>query len=173
MKKILTFFTAAAVLLITSCKKDDMGSMTVQVVDSGTDSGYDEVIIDVRRVEVKFANANTNNEFGKYFLDAHAGEFDLAAARDSGSIEIANKKRMPIGALTEMRIVVGDENFIRVNGVKHNLIITNNPNSGLTFPLDMGVFAGQEAEIILNIDLAGSVVQTGGNYTLNPLIVVE
>ncbi|MGE0638119.1 MAG: DUF4382 domain-containing protein [Bacteroidia bacterium] len=161
-------------LLFTSCKKDEMGSVTVNIHDSGAPVTYDEVVIDVRRVEVKFANANTNNEFGKYFLDAHNQQFDLASLSDSADAEIANKKRIPTGALTEMRIVAGDDNYVKINGVKYDLIVSNAPNSGLTFPLDdKGIYAGQQAKIVLNIDVASSVVQSGGSYTLNPLITVE
>lgn len=151
-----------------------MGSVTVTIHDSGSPVTYDEVVIDVRRVEVIFANANTNNEFGKYFLDAHNQQFDLASLADSADAEIANKKRMPIGALTEMRIVAGDDNYVKINGVKYDLIVSNAPNSGLTFSLDdKGIYAGQQAEIVLNIDVAGSVQQSGGSYVLNPLITVE
>lgn len=161
-------------LLFTSCEKEQIGSVTVNFSDSGTATAYDEVVIDVRRVEVVFANANMNNEFGKYFLDAHPGAFDLAALNANGDTELANKQRMPIGALTEIRIVVGDESYIKVNGVKHDLVVSNSPASGLTLPLDdKGIYAGQQAEIILNIDVAGSVVQSGGNYALHPLITVE
>lgn len=161
-------------LLFTSCEKTPIGSVTVTIHDSGSSVAYDEIVIDVRRVEVKFANANTNNEFGKYFLDAHNQQFDLASLADSSDAEIANKKRMPTGALTEMRIVAGDDNYIKINGVKHDLIVSNAPNSGLTFPLDdKGIYDGQQAEIVLNIDVAGSVQQNGGSYVLNPLITVE
>lgn len=161
-------------LLFTSCEKTPIGSVTVTIHDSGAPVAYDEVVIDIRRVEVTFANANTNNEFGKYFLDAHNQQFDLASLADSADSEIANKKRMPTGALTEMRIVAGDDNYIKINGVKYDLVVSNAPNSGLTFPLDdKGVYDGQQAEIVLNIDVAGSVVQSGGSYVLNPLITVE
>ncbi len=161
-------------LLFTSCKKAPIGSVTVTIHDSGAPVAYDEVVIDIRRVEVKFANANTNNEFGKYFLDAHNQQFDIASLSDSEDAEIANKKRMPTGALSEMRIVAGDENYIKINGVKYDLVVSNAPNSGLTIPLDdVGIYDGQQAEIVLNIDVAGSVQQNGGSYTLNPLITVE
>ncbi len=161
-------------LLFTSCEKEQIGSATVLFHDSGAVFPYDEVVIDVRRVEVTFANANTNNEFGKYFLDAHPGGFDLAALSDNGDTELANKQRMPIGTLTEIRIVVGDESYVKVNGVKYDLIVSNSPASGLTLPLDdMGIYAGQQASITLNIDVAGSVQQSGGSYVLNPLITVE
>jgi hypothetical protein len=174
MNKLFLSTFGLTALLFTSCEKEQMGSATVMVHDSGTASGYDEVVIDVRRVEVVFANTNTNNEFGKYFLDAHAGAFDLAALKENGDAELANKHRMPIGALTEMRIVVGDESYIKVNGVKHDLIVSNSPTSGLTFPLDdKGIYTGQQAEIVMNIDVAGSVVQSGGSYTLSPIITVE
>lgn len=171
----LTFLVfVLTALLISSCKKDEIGSVTVTIHDSGSSVAYDEIVIDVRRVEVKFANANTNNEFGKYFLDAHAQQFNLASLSDSADAEIANKKRMPIGDLTEMRIVAGDENYIKINGVKYDLIVSNSPNSGLTFPLDdKGIYTGQQAEIVLNIDVAGSVQQNGSSYVLNPLITVE
>ena len=169
---LLTF--SLIILLFSSCKKDEMGSVTVTIHDSGSAVAYDEIVIDVRRVEVTFANANTNNEFGKYFLDAHNQQFDLASLADSSDAEIANKKRMPIGDLTEMRIVAGEDNYIKINGVKYDLVVSNAPNSGLTFPLDdKGIYAGQQAEIVLNIDVAGSVQQSGGSYTLNPLIEVE
>jgi|GEM_PF-3509172 len=169
--KFSLLFALSFVLFFSSCKKEDIGSITVTVHDSGAATNYDEIVIDVRRVEVIYANANTNNEFGKYFLDAHPGAFDLAALRDSGDAEIANKHRMPIGELTEMRIVVGDENFIKVNGTTYNLIVSNAPTSGLTFPLDdKGIYAGQQAEIVLNIDIAASVQASGNTFTLVPLI---
>lgn len=174
MNHKLTLFAVLSIIMIfTACEKAQMGSLTVTFIDSGALTNYDEIVIDVRRVEVKFANANTNNEFGKYFLDAHPGSFDLASLRDIGETEVANKQRMPIGALTEMRIVVGDESYIKVNGVKYDLIVSNSPTSGLTFALDdTGIYADQQAEIMLHIDVAGSVVQSGGNYALHPVIVV-
>ena len=175
MKNYFSLFViTTAALLFSACEKPQMGSITVKFNDSGAPVTYDKIMIDIRRVEVKFANTNTNGEFGKYFLDAFAGQHNLANLSDSIEANIANKKRMPIGALTEMRIVVGDENYIKINGVTYDLIITNAPNSGLTFPLDdKGVYDGQQAEITLNIDVAGSVIQSGGIYMLNPLIVVE
>ena len=172
--KQLLFKIVLMTMLFTSCEKEQIGSVTVLFSDSGAAITYDEIVIDVRRVEVKFANANTNNEFGKYFLDAHAGPFDLAALSVNGDTEVANKQRMPAGALTEMRIVVGDESYIRVNGVKYALIVSNAPTSGLTLPLDnKGIYAGQQAEITLNMDVAGSVQQSGGSYVLVPVITVE
>lgn len=150
-----------------------MGSITVKLKNTGVETNYDEVVLDVRRVEVKFANTNTNGEFGKYFLDAHLGEYDLLNDNEETEGEIANKKRMPTGTLTEIRIVVGDGSYIVVNGAKHSLQITNSPNSGLTLPLESErIYGDQQAKLILNIDVAGSVIQSGGGYTLNPLIEV-
>lgn len=160
-------------LFISSCKKDDTGSLSVLFRDSGAAHSFDEVVVDVRRVEIKFANANLNNEFGKYFLDAHAGEFDFAALKTDGDREVANKKRMAAEFFNEMRIVAGDNNYVKINGVKYAMAVSNAPNSGLTFAVDEKIIAGRENEMILKIDIAASVQQSGGTYVFNPVITVE
>ncbi len=172
MKSYLTI-SMFGLLLMTSCAFNDknMGDATLRVSMTDSPADYEEVMIDIQRVEV---NRTTSTESGWFVLSNTPMRFDLLQLVNGVDTLLGEADLTP-GAYQQMRLILGSQNTVKVNGIEHDLTTPSAQQSGLKLNIDARLEAGVTYEILLDFDAAKSIVVTGGpnpKYILKPTIRV-
>jgi hypothetical protein len=167
---VLFFMTMLVVaLLVTSCSEESgAGTARVEVRLTDAPGNYDEVIVDIQDVQV---NASSNeSEGGWVSLDVNKGKYDLLELTN-GLDTLLGTAELPAGKIGQIRLVLGEENTVKVDGVTKDLSTPSAQQSGLKVNLNTELEAGKTYVILLDFDAARSIVATGsGMFILKPVI---
>lgn len=178
MKKYNLFLLAILSFAgFTACSDDDsvnnndeMAHVSVMLTDAPGD--YDEVWVEVEDVMVKMDVENENqDEEGWITLgDIHTGQVNLLTLT-GGETKLLADAELPEGNITDMRLVLGGDNEIMVDGKSFSLKTPSAEQSGLKIKVDQEIEAGLEYNFILDFDVDKSIVETGNeNYLLKPVL---
>ncbi|MGY5849262.1 DUF4382 domain-containing protein [Salegentibacter sp. F14] len=171
-------FLAVLGLGFTSCSDDDTDDaiteenarVTVRMTDAPGD--YDAVTVDVQDVMVQVeAEQGVTDEEGWLSLDdVNEGQYDLLELT-GGMTQLLADSEVPSGFVSQIRLVLGPDNFIEIEGEEFPLATPSAQQSGLKLNLNQELEAGEEYEFLLDFDVEESIVETGnGGFTLKPVI---
>lgn len=154
-----------------SCSKNEntaKGESRFQVFLTDDFGDYEEVLIDVQGIEI---NVTGNDDGGWQSLSGvYTGTYDLLKLVNDKDTILADAT-IPSGRIHQLRLILGPENYVNVNG---NLVRLNTPSaqqSGLKLNIQQEVTNGILYKILLDFDVARSIVATGGGgYNLKPVI---
>jgi len=166
---------------LTSCSDDDSSeattgstaNMTVRMTDAPGD--YDEVNIDVQDVQIKVdaeaeVNAEVDADGWVSLNDVQTGVYDLLELT-GGISQILADSEVPAGYVSQMRLVLGTENTVVVNGESKPLNTPSAQQSGLKLQLNQELEEGENYAFLLDFDVEESIVTQGnGGYSLKPVI---
>ena len=169
MKKSILNWLAIPLLVfaLVACS-DDEKNARVQVWLTDAPGDYQEVNVEVEGVEIHTGDGN--DESGWKSLNVVGGVYnllDLTNGLDTllGSIEI------PAGTISQIRLNLGDDNSIKVNGEVFDLTIPSGQQSGLKLQVHEELTEGITYKILLDFDVARSIVHTGADeWKLKPVI---
>ena len=161
-------------LTLTSCSDDDDSAATekdarisVRMVDAPGE--FDAVNIDVEEVRVQTGVENDEND-GWIALDTEAGIYNLLELTGGVSQLLADEEIAP-GYAGQIRLVLGNDNSIVVDGEEFPLATPSAQQSGLKLNINEELEPGEEYFYILDFDVEQSIVSQGnGGYTLKPVI---
>ena len=167
---------AAAVgftLFMTACDDDDDTVVNKPIVEVRLTDGpgdYDQVNIDIEDVQVNPSNDNdgwislmNNNDKGVYDLLTLTNGEDVLL----GSVALSATR------LSQIRLILGTNNTIKIGDAEYDLITPSAQQSGLKLNLQQILEEGVTYRILLDFDAAKSIVARGNNtYSLKPVIRV-
>lgn len=159
--------TVASVLIFTGCKNDDndttgMTRMKVRMIDAPSPYAFEEVNIDVIGVE-------TNIDGQWYSLAFNAGVYNILTLVNGTDVLIADDS-VPAGHMSQLRLILGDNNTIKVDGVVYPLTIPSGSESGLKLNVHEDL-PTDDYTLMIDFDAAHSiVVQGNGQYKLKPVL---
>ncbi len=104
-------------------------------------------------------------------LFTNAGVYDLLDYREMKDTIIASK-RVPVGYLSQIRLVLGKNNSIKLDGKYHELTVPSASESGLKLNVQKEILYGVSYTYLLDMDLEKSIVQNEDKYLLKPVIKV-
>ncbi len=160
---VLGFFA----LTLFSCSKESSTS-TVQIRLTDAPGDFQEVNIDVQGVEV---NSTSGND-GWTVLSANKGIYNLLKLTNGLDV-LLGQVDLPAGKLSQVRLILGPNNTVKISGV---IIALNTPSaqqSGLKLKVNADLKAGVLYKLLLDFDASRSIVSTGsGKYNLKPVIRV-
>jgi hypothetical protein len=172
MKKYdgLFMMMLALILVFTSCSKDkddEAGTTEFSVRMTDAPGPFDEVNIDIQGVEVK------SNQ-GTYMLNVNSGVYDLLDFVNGTDTLIATAG-IPSGTVSQIRLILGNNNSVKINGQLYPLDTPSAQESGLKLNLHAVLNPGIAYILLIDFDAGRSIVETGnGEYKLKPVIrVVE
>lgn len=170
MKILKTLFIMSLILTAVSCqKKNSTGHMTVKMTDQPGD--FDTVNVEVVEVQLHYTN---DDEDGWVVLETAAGNYDLLLLQDGVTATLTDDAEIPVGKLGQMRLILGTNNYVIVDGIYHALELSSQDKTGLKFNLNTEISEDDTIEIIFDFDAHASIVLTGaGVYKLKPVIKVE
>jgi hypothetical protein len=131
---------------------------------------YDAVNIDVQKVEVN-VSADSGAKSGWQTLPLlHPGIYNLLKFRNGIDTVLASVN-LPAGSLSQMRLTLGNNNSVVLNGQSYPLQTPSAQQSGLKFNIHTTLTGGIVYRLWIDFDAGRSIVTTGdGAYILKPVI---
>ena len=173
MKKIawpLTLLTVFVLAIIISCSKgqsDKTTTVKVRLTDNPVNA--DEVNVDIQQVRVKFSDDSIH---GWTDLNTNIGIYDLLGLQNGVDTLLAIGT-IPTNIVKEIRLVLGSDNTIKVNGIIFPLTIPSGSESGLKIKVNKQL-NGTLDSLIIDFDAALSIHQLGnGDYQLKPVLKLK
>jgi hypothetical protein len=167
-RRLLGMIVAFGVLVAAvSCDSDEKNArLQVYLTDGPGD--YQEVNIDIQGIEVH-SSLNDNGNGWKE-LNVESGVYNLLKLTN-GLDTLIGQLDMPAGQVSQIRLILGDNNSIKVDGQTYDLSTPSAMQSGLKLQVHAALTEGVAYKILLDFDVAKSIVQTGsGIYKLKPVI---
>lgn len=164
------FMIMALTMLVIACQKNNndgsKSRLEIRLTDA-PDPNVKEVWVDIREIKLKMGDSGeitlANTYPGMYNL------LDLTNGRDT----ILADAEIPPGRISQIRLVLGDNNYIITkNGERINLSTPSAQQSGLKVQIQQDVAGGILYRLILDFDAAKSIVKAGnsGKYNLKPVL---
>lgn len=158
---------AGIAVIAASCsdeqENDGMARLVISLTDAPGD--FEEVNIDVVGVKVIINDSLLD-------LETEQGTINLLELTNGKHIILVDQP-VPAGLLSQVRLVLGDNNSVKVDGMLHPLKTPSAQQSGLKFNVHRQFVPAFAYEYMIDFDAARSVVTTGnGKYNLKPLIRV-
>lgn len=153
---------------LSGCKKDDEpksgGSANLSLRLTDGPGNYDAVWIDIRQVEVITDLGTTS------LIPFRPGMYDLLSL-SNGIDTLLLTAPVPAATVSQIRLILGPQNYVVVGGVRHDLNTPSAQESGLKLNLHETLVAGAAYTFWLDFDAGRSIVRTGnGKYQLKPVI---
>jgi len=167
---ILIGLIAVGTMVFQACKKDSKtsnksGTSTVRVHLTDAPGDYEEVNIDVIGVEI-----NSDISGWVSVSPISAGIYNLLDFAN-GLDTLLGSAVLPAGKISQMRMILGTRNTVKIDGIVYELKTPSAQQSGLKFNVNESFLAGVTYDIWIDFDAKKSVVETGsGNYILKPTI---
>lgn len=169
---VLGIITLSAVIL-GACKKEKDNSSTTPAAGKAkvnfhlTDApaDYDAVYIDIQQVEV-----TVEGSAAVTLTPVRPGVYNLLDFRN-GLDTLLLRAELPPGKVGQMRLILGTENSVVVNGTTYALTTPSAQQSGLKLNLQQEFVANGSYDVWIDFDAGKSIVETGnGKYMLKPVI---
>jgi len=165
---ILLFLLITGIISFYACTKDNSsGTSNLHVRLTDAPAAFDEVNVDIREVRVNFKDDST----GWVTLNTNAGVYNLLALQNGVDTLLATGN-VQTGIVKEIRLILGPNNTILVNGVSNPLTVPSGSESGLKIKVGKNLRAGLDS-ILVDFDAALSVKFEGGNYRLRPVLKIK
>ena len=155
---------------VVSCQKNDnpegKARLEVRLTDA-PNLNLSEVWVDVKEVQIKMDDSTSTTLSG-----AHPGMYNLLDLTNGRDTLLADAL-IPTGTLSQIRLVLGDNNYaIDNNGERFNLTTPSAQQSGLKVQVHQDITGGNLYRLILDFDAAKSVIKAGnsGKYILKPVL---
>lgn len=168
-------------LSLFSCDENDNAennSETSRLMVKMTDApgDYDQVNVEVLDVMIKGNSDSGDNGWISVGDKTQVGEgkiYDLLELTGGTNILLTDSL-VPSGKLGQIRLVLGDENTVVVDGETFDLTTPSAQQSGLKLQVNQTLIGGTTYEFLLDFDVDKSIVTTGSSkYILKPVIRVS
>ncbi len=170
-QKMAVMVAGLSLVFFSACKKDDQPSNTtagkaeVKMHLADGPSAYDAVYIDIKNVELTMSGSSAVT-----LAPIRPGVYDLLKFRN-GLDTLLLRADIPTGTVSQIRLILGENNGVVVNGVVHSLNTPSAQESGLKLNLKDNFVAGGSYDVWIDFDAGKSIVETGsGKYQLKPVI---
>lgn len=166
MKKLTFLFSAFLAVFLFSCEQEKNARIEVWLTDAPGD--FQEVNIEVQGVEIH-SNQNDNGR-GWQSLNVTPTMYDLLKLTN-GQETLLGALELPGGRLSQIRLILGENNTVKINNAVFSLSTPSAQQSGLKVQVHEVLAEGITYKIVLDFDAAKSVIETGaGTYTLKPVV---
>ncbi len=171
MRTLLKLSLLALLIIgFASCSSDDnsinnegKAKLALRLTDAPGD--YDAVYIDVKNVVIKYNGGQDDVALG-----INAGIYNLLELTAGVNVLLYNDE-VPAGSISQIRLVLGEENTIVVDGETLPLATPSAQQSGLKIQVNETLQPGILYEFMLDFDVDKSIVSQGnGGYSLKPVI---
>lgn len=170
---ITVLIAIVASIAIFGCNKEEVtptnqnnggtAEVTMRLTDAPGE--YDAVYVDIQQVEVTMEGSSA------VLIDAaRPGVYNLLDFRN-GLDTLLLKTTLPAGKISQIRLILGSNNSVVVNGQSYALNTPSAQQSGLKLNLKETLVAGNAYTFWIDFDAGNSIVATGsGKYNLKPVI---
>ncbi|KAA3628957.1 MAG: DUF4382 domain-containing protein [Bacteroidetes bacterium] len=168
------FLLLLPLLILISCTEDSItqkeqtARVKFKMIDGPGD--YEEVNIDIQDVLINWTN---DDEGWESIGDVETGIYDLLTLT-GGEYALLADEQIPPGYLSQVRILLGENNTVKVDGEVFDLDTPSAQQSGLKILVNTDIVSGVLYNFTFDWDVESSVVKAGnsGKYNLKPVIRV-
>ena len=159
-------------LFIIGCTREDKNTSgnkaRLQVALTDDPGDYEAVFIDVEDIRINYSD--NPNDGWLSLADVNTGEYDLLKLVNDDDTVLADAEVGP-GTISQIRLVLGDDNYVQIDGQRIKLETPSAQQSGLKLNIHQAVEPGLMYKLLMDFDVAKSIVKTGnGKYMLKPVI---
>ncbi|MDG5490891.1 DUF4382 domain-containing protein [Psychroserpens sp. SPM9] len=161
---------------LISCNNDDTpqtvegtSKLSIKLVDEPGD--FEHVYVEVIDVMVK-VNNDSDDDNWQSIEAINTGVYDLLDLTGGVNVLLADAYEIPSGTLNQIRLVLGDDNTIVIDGVTNELTTPSAQQSGLKIQVNQTLEPNFEYIFWLDFNVDESIVTAGnsGNIILKPVI---
>ena len=165
MKKLCLFsIISILVVSINSCKKDNSGNATLTVKLKDLTANYQEVNVEVIEIQI---HSNVN---GWESLNINDSIFDLLLLQNNANA-VLGSLLIPAGTVSQVRLILGTQNTVKISNVSYPLEMTSEDESGLKLNIHQDLLANQSYTLMIDFDAGQSVKDMGNDtYKLKPVL---
>lgn len=165
MRKTIGFLALS--LALFSCSNEDQNArLEIRLTDAPGD--YEEVNIDIQGIEIHSEGGDATS--GWKSLNVQKGIYNLLDLTNGVDTLLAATE-LPAGKVSQIRLILGEDNTVKVDGEEMAMATPSAQQSGLKLNVHATLTEGITYRILLDFDAARSVVKTGsGAYNLKPII---
>lgn len=169
MKRIIKNLAVSVflVVLISACSDSENtdGPSNIQFRLTDMPGDYQQVNIDVMEVEVKMNDSLLS-------LTTNQGIYNLLEFVN-GKDTLLVDDQLPSGYMSQIRLILGEENTVMIDSVLYDLKTPSAQQSGLKLNVHEEIVAGEAYAYVIDFVVEKSIVETGnGKYILKPVIKV-
>ena len=154
-------------IFLNSCSSDSNNAAKYGYKVRMTDAPgpYDQVNIDLQAVEIIGSDGQTVT------LNTTAGIYNLLDLSNGISTAIATSTALADVKASQIRLLLGTNNTIMLDGVSYPLTTPSADQSGLKINVSQTLLENVDNTILIDFDANTSVVETGsGTYKLKPVL---
>jgi hypothetical protein len=168
---LLFAIVAAGILVFTAChKSSDSGTSQLQIRLTDGPGPYDAVYIDVEKVEVNVSSDSGTSSGWQTLPLLRPGIYNLLDFRNGLDTVLASVN-LPAGTLSQLRLTLGSNNSVVINGQSYPLKTPSAQQSGLKFNIHAALTSGIVYRLWIDFNAGSSIVATGnGGFILKPVI---
>jgi hypothetical protein len=172
--KINLILTVGLIALLNgSCEKSaNSGYIKTEMTCVQQDtSAYQQVNVDIKQVSIHYEGSQNDSWID---LPTNSGTYDLLEIRNDITVLISDEARIPIGKVTQIRMLLGTNNSVVLGGVSYYLTVPSAYTSGVKINVDQEIQRNDYLMITLDFRADESINLSGsGNYMLKPVIKVK
>ncbi len=155
-------------LLVSCDDNDSAGQARLEVRLTDAPGIYEQVNVDIQDVQVN--TGDDDSESGWQSLVITKGVYDLMTLTN-GIDTLLGFVDLPAGKISQIRLVLGSNNTVKIGGELLPLSTPSAQQSGLKVQVHQELKEGITYKILLDFDAALSIVAKGnGEYSLKPVI---
>ena len=169
-----------SVFIFSGCNKDDdkenenpqtgTADFNVSLKSTTAKSTYEAVNIDIQSISIH-TSSDSSETSGWFELETNGGIYDLLDYTAGNDTLVAFDSVLQVQTISQIRLVLGDNNTIVDDGETYDLETPSAQTSGIKIQVHAELQADMSYKILLNFDADNSIVETGnGKYKLNPVI---
>ena len=165
---LLNLGLALLITVFSACDDSESGTarLVVRLTDAPAD--YQEVNVDIQEVVVNLSD--NGDDSGWMNLQTNGGVYNLLDLTNGINVVLADDE-IPAGKISQIRLVLGENNTLKMDGQTFDMDTPSGQQSGLKIQLHTILEAGITYDVMLDFDAARSVVETGsGKFNLKPVI---
>ncbi len=172
LRYLLFFFLGG--FIFSACEsvlESDTAPGTLQVLLTDAPADYEAVIIDIREVRVHRSSDAEDDDGGWEVINDQPIKVDLLELTN-GNKEILGEAELEPGTYNQIRLILGDENELVINGSTQQLKTPSAQQSGLKLKINAEIESNRTYTLLLDFDASRSIVRAGnsGKYLLKPVI---
>ncbi|MEI6946058.1 DUF4382 domain-containing protein [Paraflavisolibacter sp. H34] len=166
------FMTVLALFLFACSKKDASSTGTekprLQVYLTDDPGDYEGVYIDVQDIRINYTTDSTNG--WQSLPGVKKTTYNLLTLTNDKDTLLADAE-LNTGRVEQIRLILGTENYVKVNGQMIKMETPSAQQSGLKLNIHQEIKEGILYKVLLDFDVAKSVKETGNKkYMLKPTI---
>lgn len=171
LKSLILFVMLSSFL--ASCSKDTVDSSievtNITVKLKSTVGQLDNVYVDIEDIALKVSNSNEEVRWVSLGVD-NSGVYNACSYSESNPLLLINNLEIDADYLHEIRLVLGDGNFINLNNVLHSLDVSNSGNANPSNLIETQLNPKRRYDVTIDINIDASIIynESENMMVLNP-----